>query len=257
MIGRIDSLYYFATIKTMVTAKIKRGTVDLETGLVFWRRMKTAKNGEYWVSSEEYSRLKSKTYADTEKWAKTNQARVRDLAKTFLSRNPGYMAKAKARQRILRGPELLKISRDWVRNNPERAKAIRDRGREKRNAWKRNKIKVDPVASLKNRVRARIGHYMAKFGAVKNSAAIEILGCEWESLKSHLENQFTEGMNWENRGEWQVDHIIPLGSAQSVEEVLRLCHYSNLQPLWAEQNRRKWKHMPFSTMLIDATPETR
>ena len=46
-------------------------------------------------------------------------------------------------------------------------------------------------------------------------------------------------MNWDNHGEWHIDHIIPLSSANTEEELIKLCHYTNLQPLWAEDNLSK------------------
>ena len=46
-------------------------------------------------------------------------------------------------------------------------------------------------------------------------------------------------MTWENQGEWHFDHIIPISSAQTEEEVIKLNHYTNFQPLWAEDNLRK------------------
>jgi hypothetical protein len=49
-------------------------------------------------------------------------------------------------------------------------------------------------------------------------------------------------MTWENHGVhgWHIDHIIPLSSAKDDIELLKkLCHYTNLQPLWAEENRIK------------------
>lgn len=66
-----------------------------------------------------------------------------------------------------------------------------------------------------------------------------MLGCDWSHLKTHLESKFTDGMSWENRSMWHIDHIIPLASAKSIEEVVKLCHYTNLQPLWAEENLSK------------------
>lgn len=46
-------------------------------------------------------------------------------------------------------------------------------------------------------------------------------------------------MNWQNQGKWHIDHIKPLASAKSVDEIYELCHYSNLQPLWAKDNYTK------------------
>jgi len=65
------------------------------------------------------------------------------------------------------------------------------------------------------------------------------VSCSPEFLKKHLENQFIDGMSWENRSEWHIDHIIPLSSAKTKDELYKLCHYENLQPLWVEDNLKK------------------
>jgi hypothetical protein len=72
-----------------------------------------------------------------------------------------------------------------------------------------------------------------------NSRTTDIIGCSPQELKEHLEKQFVSGMTWENRNEWHIDHIIPLSSAKTEEELYKLCHYTNLQPLWAEDNLKK------------------
>ena len=46
-------------------------------------------------------------------------------------------------------------------------------------------------------------------------------------------------MNWINHGEWHIDHIIPLASAKNEKELIKLCYYRNLQPLWAFDNMSK------------------
>ena len=46
-------------------------------------------------------------------------------------------------------------------------------------------------------------------------------------------------MTWNNYGEWELDHIIPISSATTEEEVYKLNHYTNFQPLWMSENRKK------------------
>lgn len=74
-----------------------------------------------------------------------------------------------------------------------------------------------------------------------------IIGCDWTTFKQHIESKFYpnpttgEPMTWDNYGKngWHIDHIVPLCSAQSVEDLIRLSHYTNLQPLWAQDNIKK------------------
>jgi hypothetical protein len=94
---------------------------------------------------------------------------------------------------------------------------------------------TDPIFYLRKKVRNRLRDYFR----VKTKKTLEYLGCSFEDLKLHLEIQFTDGMTWNNRGEWHIDHIIPLSSAKTEDELYKLCHYTNLQPLWAEDNLKK------------------
>jgi len=70
----------------------------------------------------------------------------------------------------------------------------------------------------------------------KSKGTKDLLGCSFEIAFKHIERQFIKGMSWENRSEWHIDHIIPLASAKTEEELIKLCHYTNLQPLWAVDN---------------------
>jgi hypothetical protein len=55
----------------------------------------------------------------------------------------------------------------------------------------------------------------------------------------HIESKLKNGMSLDNHGKWHLDHIIPLATAKTVEEIIKLNHYTNFQPLWAEENLSK------------------
>lgn len=223
----------------MINRKRKRGEKHESQDLYFWRYMKTSVNGQYWVTLEELNRLKKITREQTNKWNEKNPEKVKELHRQFLEKNPGYHAKAKAKQRKLRGKEFNEYIKSWKKNNPERARAIRMRAKKNLSIWRKNKIKTDPIYALKNTTRARIGKFVKKMGIYSREKSTKIIGCSWEELKNHLESKFKDGMTWQNRVEWHIDHIIPLSSAKTKEKVLELFHYTNLQPLWAHENMKK------------------
>ena len=75
----------------------------------------------------------------------------------------------------------------------------------------------------------------------KSGSAVKDLGCSIKDLKIHLEEQFQEGMNWNNHGSWHIDHRKPLASFDLTkrEQLLAAVHFTNLQPLWAKDNLSK------------------
>ena len=127
---------------------------------------------------------------------------------------------------------ILKYKKTWAKQNHEKIKKQKREYIKKRNS-------NDFIFNLKNRMRGRLNHFLTKNNLTKTNKTFEIVGCTPEFLKEHLEKQFVDGMTWENRGEWHIDHKIPLSSAKTEEELYKLCHYTNLQPLWAEENLKK------------------
>lgn len=106
----------------------------------------------------------------------------------------------------------------------------------KENILKRRKDNI--VCKLRNSVRARIRQILKIKNISKTCETFEIIGCSPKFLKSHLEKQFCLGMTWDNYGfyGWHIDHITPLSQASNKEDLYRLCHYTNLQPLWSKDN---------------------
>ena len=107
--------------------------------------------------------------------------------------------------------------------------------------YHKNRRKTDPLFNLAQCLRSRTDYAFKVEGYKKTIKTEQLLGADFEIVKNHLENLFTEGMSWENHGEWEIDHIIPFASAETEEDLKSLCHYKNLQPLWKKDNREKGK----------------
>ena len=125
--------------------------------------------------------------------------------------------------------------KEKMENDPEYRRKINNRVSKR----KKERMKTDPVYRFKVKIRKRIRSILKDRGYTKKSKTHEILGISYEEFNLHMERQFVKGMTWDNYGEWHIDHIIPLATAICEDDVIRLNHYTNLQPLWAEDNIRK------------------
>ena len=66
------------------------------------------------------------------------------------------------------------------------------------------------------------------------------MGCSVDEFKFYLESKFQSGMTWENYGDWEIDHVVPLKFQNpTLEQLVERLYYTNLQPLWATENRIK------------------
>lgn len=130
------------------------------------------------------------------------------------------------------------------REKPERKKTKAEylkcnKMKEWRRQYQKNKEQSDIVYKLKRRSRGLIRGSFSRLGIKKPEKTEAIIGCDINKFKEHIESLFSGGMSWGNINKWHIDHIIPLASAKTVEDVVRLCHYTNLQPLWAKDNLKK------------------
>lgn len=107
-----------------------------------------------------------------------------------------------------------------------------------------NKYKHEPMKRLISNVRARVRASFSVKKWNKNNKTKEILGCDFDVLYNHIESKFTNGMCWSKIGsEIHIDHIIPLATAKTKEDIFKLNHYTNLQPLWASDNLKKGSNL--------------
>ena len=153
------------------------------------------------------------------------------------NQNDGFNTECKAcvKNYKIQNAEVIKLqARNWIINN-----------REKIRNYDNNKYKNNHEYRLKKMITISIIQSFKYNGFSKKSRTHQILGCSFKEFKQYLESKFEPWMTWENQGlyngelnyGWDVDHVIPLSSAKTEEDIIRLNHFSNLQPLCSKINR--------------------
>jgi hypothetical protein len=173
------------------------------------------------------------------KWNKENSSAHAEHQRVFVKRKPDK-AKEQKQKYVLNNKEKVNESynKTFLKYKEKYLEKFRKTDKLRR--------ETDPIYKMRRSVSNRICSAIKNAGFNKNSKTLSMLCCDWETLKFHLESKFQEGMTWENHGKWHVDHIIPCASAKTIEQLVALQHYANLQPLWAKDNIAKSDKMPVS-----------
>ena len=186
---------------------------------------------------------------DTQTKIEKRRAYMRDYQKKWEKNNPKRLAYKR------------KWMRNWWKNNPEegrkRSKNNYEKHRQQRIEYVRkyrqdNKDKIrkldkkraqEPQRKLGIKLRIRIYMALSRVGKRKSVSTEELIGTTILQLRKYIEEKFQDGMNWDNHGKWHLDHRIPLANFDLTkeEEQKKAFHYTNLQPLWAEENLCKGK----------------
>lgn len=150
-------------------------------------------------------------------------------------------------------PEKIKVTRAkknirrkenlaTIKKNKEYKKQYRLLNRDRILEYNRNRLKNNPIAKISKTLRNRLN--LALKNKYKAGSAVSDLGCSIEEFKLYLESKFQCGMSWKNYGVhgWHIDHIKPLSKfdLEDINQFKIAAHYTNLQPLWAIDNLRKW-----------------
>lgn len=134
------------------------------------------------------------------------------------------------RENVLKNIDKVKeYKKQWKENNREKIK-------EQRKFYRQNKKAIDTLYKMKENLRRRTLKAFKTKNWVKSGGTETLLQGTYTEVFNHIESLFTERMNWSNQGEWHIDHIIPLASAKTQEDIIQLFNYKNLQPLWAIDN---------------------
>ena len=139
---------------------------------------------------------------------------------------------------------IKEYHKGWAGKNREylrgKHKEWRDKNREhvkeKARNWNKVKTDTDIQFKLNKTIRTALWQNLKENNVEKNQRTFEILPYTVDELKTHLEQQFTDGMTWDNYGEWHVDHILPLSSFQFTTindfDFIKAWSLNNLRPLW-------------------------
>lgn len=166
----------------------------------------------------ECSKQRIKTYYEI------NKTQLKEYQKEYYENNS---IKIIDRVKNYRELNITKI-REYDRNRGDDRKEWQKKYQKKRR-------EEDILFRLSGNLRGRI----SKFIKNKSNPTKVIIGLDMDDFKKYIESLFTHGMSWDNYGEWHIDHIIPLSSAKNEDEIIKLCHYTNLQPLNGIDNIRK------------------
>lgn len=155
---------------------------------------------------------------------------------------PWYSAKNKTRISAVARTRYLRQRQRIL----ELCKQYRSQNKELLCERRKQKLKSDPRYILCSRLRHRLYMAIRSAAAGKSAGTITLAGCSAVRLVEWIESQFVAGMNWENAGQWHVDHIIPLAAFDiSGPDQQRVAfHYTNLRPLWGSLNVAKRDTLP-------------
>ena len=167
---------------------------------------------------------KEKLKEKRKEYREKNKEKIKKKAKVYRENNKEKLIQYRQNNK----EKLNEYHKEWFQNN-----------KEKINEYYKIKKQANSLFKLRCNIASLICSCFKKQGYTKQSKTYKILGCTYEEFKIHLENQFTDGMTWENQGEWHLDHIYPVSLAKDEEELIKLNHYTNFQPLWAEDNLKK------------------
>ena len=170
-----------------------------------------------------------------------SRERVRQLLKRegCVGKPDIAQTRATPEQKAATHKKRLAYISEWQKANPDKVRGYR------KNYYPKRKAR-DPGFRIRHNISSRLRQLIKKHDKSVKYAIDDLLGCTIQEFKEHLEAQFQPGMSWENYGVmgWHIDHIVSCWRFDMTDpEQQKQCfHYSNMQPLWREDNMAKRDH---------------
>ena len=199
--------------------------------MIFWGFCGKNPDGspfQYWVTQDVFDSNREKNNERLKNRYTSRKVEYAEVQREYRLKNAAAIFE---RRRLYRQKNAAKIKlakqKYGVENRDKIAKALA------------NRRANNPIVRMANSMRRSIRRYLDA-GQKGEMSSFEIIGCSKDDLRKHLESKFRDGMTWRNYGKhWHIDHVVPLISAKSGDEIKRLCHWTNLQPLTVFENISK------------------
>ena len=190
------------------------------------------------------SRCKECSLEDKKEYYEKNRDKVKQRVKEYREENIEDVKKRVKSNYEENRESLLEYKRNYHKTYKDRQKELtskwreenRERIREYGREYISDKRLNDVLFKIKDRISGLIRSSIVSKGYKKLHRTEEILGCTIVEFKEYIEDKFVEGMSWENHGEWHLDHKRPVSWGKDEDEVYKLNHHTNFQPLWKTEN---------------------
>lgn len=184
--------------------------------------------------SRKWNKEHPKYYSEYMKnYKKNNEEQLKKYLKEYRKENKEKILKRRKKWRERNKKKLRKQYKEWSNKNKDKIKEYNKNQIERR--------KIEPQLRLQHSFSALVYYSLKTHGSSKNGYSWEIIvNYTIQDLMKHLEQQFIEGMTWDNYGKWHVDHIIPQSvfnfTSYEDNEFQECWALTNLQPLWSQDN---------------------
>jgi hypothetical protein len=215
----------FRTICKSCSSESKKKSYKENRDVILIKQKKVYNsNKEYYLEYARNNREKNKEFNKEYMavWREKNPDKINQYNKSKYHENPEHSKLRVKEWKSLNYEYCKKYSRDYINK----------------------RLNEDFIFKIKHNTRTLVRGSFKRSSRnkyVKSNKTEEILCCDMDFFIKHISNLFVDGMSLENHGEWHLDHIIPLASANTEDEIIKLNHYTNFQPLWAADNMSKGK----------------
>ena len=186
---------------------------------------------------KKYLRDKEKKKVWDKKYTENNKEKISKYQKEYRDKNRAKTPKGTEEYECLK--EKWRTYQKEYRKDPK--------NRKKEYEYQKQRRKKDALFDFKKKTRSFIVACFIRSSKTKNKKTVDILGCDFEFFRDHLHKTFFDnyGYNYDGKEKVHIDHIVPLSMAKTEEDVIKLCHYTNLQLLKPEDNLRKSNKIDF------------